>query len=155
MKKLILMVVAVSAMAFSQGTLIGGAIQVKYIKGTPALGATYTNNTFDSSGTFIFGNLARLALRFQTNDSTYAVVSLWKKEASPLSQTWTAVDSVTIHPTSGAAADTVWTLRNNATDIPKGTGTQYQFQYRFASSGNWVTQATASSLKIWLEYKGH
>ena len=155
MKKLIIMVFALSAFAFSQGTLIGGPIQVKYIKGTPALGATYTNSTFDSSGTFIFGNLARLALRLQTNDSTFTVVSLWKKEASPLSQTWVAVDSVTIHPASGAAADTVWTLRNNVVDIPKGAGTQYQFQYRFASSGNWVTQATASSLKIWLEYKGH
>ena len=155
MKKLILLVVALSAVAYSQNTLVGGSIRTYFLKGTAATGATYTNGTFDSSGTFAFGNLSRLALRFVTNDSTFAYVSIWKKEASSLSASWTAVDSILIHPASGAAADTVWTLRSTAVDVPKGTGTLYQFQYRFQSSGNWATQATASSLKVWLEYVGH
>jgi hypothetical protein len=155
MKKILILLVVASSLAFSQTTLIGGAVRSFYLKGTPAAGVTYTNSTFDSSGTFQFGNLSRLALRLVTNDSTFVVVSLWKKEQNSISATWAAVDSVTIHPTSGAAADTSWTLRSTAVDIPKGTGTLYQFQYRFSSTGNWATQATASSLRVWLNYVGH
>jgi len=156
MKNIIIALVLVTGLVFGQqASVLGKAANVVYLKGTPALGATYTNSTFDSSRAFIFANASRLALRVQTGDSTYAYVSLWKKEASPLSQTWVAVDSILIHPASGAAADTVWTLRSHATDIPKGTGTRYQFQYRFQSTGNWATQATAASLKVWLEYVGY
>ena len=153
MKNILIALVLVSGLVFGQqASVFGKPAGVLFLKGTPALGATYTNSTFDSSRALYLGGAARLALRVQTGDSTYAYVSLWKKEASPLSQTWVAVDSILIHPASGAAADTVWTLRSHATDIPKGTGTQYQFQYRFQSTGNWATQATAASLKVWLEY---
>lgn len=154
MKKILFLLCAVSVVAFSQGTILGGNVRSLYLKGTPAAGASYTNSTFDSSATFVFGNLSRLELRFQTNDSTFATVSVWRKNDSPLSQTWIPVDSVTIHPANGAAADTVWTLRSNTVDIVKGTGQQYQFQYRFNSSGNWATQANPSSLRIWLNYVG-
>lgn len=156
MKNILIALVLVSGLVFGQqASVFGKPASVLFLKGTPATGASYTNSTFDSSRALIFANASRLALRLQTADSTFVTVSLWKKEASPLSQSWTAIDSVTIHPASGAAADTVWTLRNNVVDIPKGAGTQYQFQYRFASSGNWASQATAASLKVWLEYTGH
>lgn len=155
MKNIIILLVSVASVAMSQSTIIGGPVRSIYLKGTPALGATYTNNTFDSSGTFIFGNLSRLEMRFKSLDSTKVTVSLWVKNDSPSSQTWTATDSITIFPASGAGADTAWTLRNHATDLPKGTGLQYQFQFRFAAAGNWVTQATAASYRAWLNYVGH
>jgi hypothetical protein len=144
-----------SSLAVSQNTILGGQVRSLYLKGTPLTGATYTNSTFDSSGTFVFGNLSRLDLRFKSLDSTYVVVSIWKKVDSPSSQTWVALDSVTIHPVNGAGADTTWVLRSTVADIPNGTGTQYQFQYRFAGSGNWVTQAVAASYRVWLNYVGH
>jgi hypothetical protein len=155
MKNILILLVLVSSFALSQSTIIGGQVRSYYLKGTPALGATYTNDTFDSSGTFIFGNMNRLELRFKSLDSTFVVVSLWRKNDSPSSQTWTATDSITIHPASGAGADTVWSLRNTVADLPTNTGAQYQFQYRFAASGNWVTQATAASYRVWLNYVGH
>lgn len=155
MKKIMILLVLVSAFAMSQSTIIGGPIRSYYLKGTPALGATYTNGTFDSSGTFVFGNMSRLELRFKSLDSTFVYVSLWRKNDSPSSQTWTATDSILIHPASGAGADTAWVLRSHAVDLPKGTGAQYQFQYRFQASGNWATQATAASYRVWLNYVGH
>lgn len=155
MKNILIALVVFTGMVFGQrASILGTPANVVYLKGTATTGASYTNSTFDSSRALILANATRLALRVQTLDSTFAYISLWKKEATPNSQTWTAIDSILIHPASGAGADTVWTLRNNVTDIPKGTGTQYQFQYRFQSSGNWATQATAASLKVWLEYVG-
>lgn len=155
MKNILILLVAVSSFAMSQSTILGGPVRSYYLKGTPALGATYTNDTFDSSGTFVFGNMSRLELRFKSLDSTFVYVSLWRKNDSPSSQTWTATDSIVIHPASGAGADTAWVLRSHAVDLPKGTGAQYQFQYRFQSSGNWVTQAVAASYRVWLNYVGH
>ena len=155
MKKVLFLLMVVSSFVFSQNTIIGGPIRTYYIKGTPALGATYTNSSFDSSGTFVFGNLSRVALRVKSLDSTFMTVSLWRRYAGATSTAWTATDSVTIHPASGAGADTAWVLRSAVADLPTGTGTEYQLQFRHAASGNWATQATAASIKIWLEYVGH
>jgi hypothetical protein len=156
MKKILFLLLVVSTLSFAQNYLIGGTVQSYYLKGTPALGATYTNDTFDSSKAFNFGNCSRLELRLKSLDSTFVVISLWQKlDSKTAAATWVALDSITVHPTSGAGADTVWTLRSAVADVIKFTNAQYQFQYRFASSGNWATQATAASYRVWLNFVGH
>jgi len=147
MKKVMVLLFVFSAFAFSQSP-ITQVVEKWYLIGSTAQGDTFSalSPARNTSGA-IFANYALLQARLTSNDSTHVYIAVDRK----LSSTWAAFDSVLIHPATGAAADTFWTLRNNTVEKFPNFGAQYRFRLNFLSGNASQSQATKPRITLWIE----
>lgn len=147
MKKVIFLLLVVSAFGFSQAPNNQG-IRKWYLVGSTAQGDTFSAlSPARNTSAAILGNYSRVTARLKTNDSTHAYISIDQN----LSGTWSPLDSVLIHPASGAAADTFWNLRNSVAELLDASGAQHRFRLNFQAGCASQNQATKPRVTLWLE----
>jgi hypothetical protein len=147
MKKVTFLLFVLSVIGFAQSP-ITQVVEKWYLIGNSAQGDTFSalSPARNTSGA-IFANYALLGARLTSNDSTHLYIAVDRK----LSSTWAAFDSVLIHPATGAAADTFWTLRSNTVEKFHAFGAQYRFRLNFLSGCASQSQATKPRVTLWIE----
>lgn len=147
MKKVTFLLLAFSAIAFGQQPLIKN-IQKWYLVGSTAQGDTFSAlSPARNTSSAVLGNYSKVTARLKSTDSTHAYISIDQK----LTDTWAPLDSVLIHPASGAASDTFWNLRNSVAELLDASGAEHRFRLNFQAGNASQSQATKPRITLWIE----